>query len=95
MYFGEHGEHSDHGNDFVAFIGTDCNKWLWNHKIIQLTVFLRSGWGFDENLWTLAEEGELPKSNKWEQGGDSKFWSFCDNVTIECQQYRDMLLRII
>ena len=69
MYFGEQGKHSDQGNVFVAFIGADCNKWLWNYKIIQLTVFVRGGCEVDENLWPFAEEGKLSKSNKCEQGG--------------------------
>ena len=41
----------------------------WSYKIIQLTVFVRGEWGVDENLWTFAEEGELPKSDKYGQGG--------------------------
>ena len=40
-------------------------------------------WGKVLNVW----DEVLPKLNKCEQvarGGGSKFWSFCDNVIIEC-----------
>ena len=40
-------------------------------------------WGKVLNVWDQV----LPKLNKCEQvarGGGSKFWSFCDNVIIEC-----------
>ena len=64
---------------FVAFMGADCNKWLWNYKVTRFTVFVR---GRGEGWWKFVN---VPKSYKCEQGGRvSKFWSFCDNVIIEC-----------
>ena len=45
--------------------------------------------GVDLNFELSPEEegGGLAKLNKREQGetGGSKFWSFCDNVLIECR----------
>ena len=30
---------------FVAFIGAAYNRWLWNYKISQFTLFVRREWG--------------------------------------------------
>ena len=46
------------------------------------------GWGEGElvRYFEHSQEGEeLPKSDKYgQEGRGSKFWSFCDNVIIEC-----------
>ena len=47
------------------------------------------GWEVGFKFFKLLRKG-LPKevaiSNKWEQRGPSKFWSFCDDVIIESAQ---------
>ena len=51
----------------MAFRGADYNRWLWNYKITQFTVFVRAVWGGDDVKFTGGEG--LPKSEKCEQGG--------------------------
>ena len=69
---------------FVAFIGADCNRWLWNHKNTRFTVFVGGRWWVDVKFWTFTDGG-LPKLIKFKQGrGGLKFWLFCDNIKIEC-----------
>ena len=48
------GEHSDQGNILLWHLGADCNRWLWNYKITQFTVFVQCGWGVDVNFWMFA-----------------------------------------
>ena len=79
------------GTFFVIYTGADYNR-LWNYKIKIFTIFVRGdgegGWKGGRLRFSfecLRRGRGLPKSNKFEQGGgESKFWSFCDNVAIEC-----------
>ena len=83
-------EYSDQGNILLWHLGADCNRWLWNYKITQFTVFVQHGWGVDVNFWMFATCGTCEQNqtsvNKAGGGGGgwSKLWSFCDNILIEC-----------
>ena len=71
---------------FVAFVGADHNRWLWNYvKITQFTILVRGGRVMIKSFERLQEEGgyQNPTSaNKAEK--ESRFWSFYDNKIIEC-----------
>ena len=83
--FWKHGELSDQGNIFVAFISADCNKWLWNYKIIKLTVFVRGRWGLMK-ICEVSGRGGVTKIKqvRTRRKRGSKFLSFYVNVIIEC-----------
>ena len=81
---------------FIPFLDADCNRFLWIYKITRFSYCFGNWWvvvmpvvrggGVDVRFWTFSGGGwRLPKSNKCEQGGGaSKFWSFCENVIVEC-----------
>ena len=52
--WGSIGNTETRGTFFVALDCANYNRWLWNYKIIQFTVFVRDGWWADVKLWTFA-----------------------------------------
>ena len=71
----------------MAFISADSNHWLWNKiKIALFTIFVIGGEvGDDVKFWMFAVGGGTKIKQvqaRVEEG--SKFWSFYENVKIEC-----------
>ena len=71
---------------FVVCIGVNYNRWLSNYtKITRFTMFLTGGEGGLCKPPTVSRRGSLPKLNYClQEGRDYKFWTFCDNIIIEC-----------
>ena len=72
---------------FVAFIGADYNWWLRNYiKITQFSIFVRGRKGWCKVLNVFRMKWGCKNGTSANKGGEgkSKFWSFYDNVIIDC-----------
>ena len=75
----------------VAFIGADYDRWLWSYiKIMWFTIFVRGGGGGGGwcKVLNVCWRGVTKIEQVRTRGNRrNKFWSFYDNVIIECPLY--------